>query len=833
MAEGLKNELGLGEPAANAQASAQQGNQFKADFQAQLSKINSDLQYTAAHAEQSAHNSMTTKRQQSIAAYQSALGQIDPTDASKAQSAIDKVLADARALQQQVQTLKQEVEQAFNAWTGREPELDTVADQVREMVDWGHAEADALQQQVESIQSTADLRKWDEAVQALDQLIQELGPIYVEFLRQKEAKTEYESGLPTLESRLADAATCQYASLTAMQEDIVSVEEQMRQAAESQDFVSALAFMSDLNTKLDTYESALAELEEQKQAYETALADLTPRLPTTSSADEALASMETEIAEIQGQMEAAAEAENYEEALRLVTDLGSKVDLYHETVQKRQEYQERVEALLPRIQSVSECEYGQLAELQQGVVDAESLVNSSREAADANDMDTALSQVAEAEGKVDAFEQALEEIEQQRADYEGRWEALQPSVDEALAFTYAPFSAMQASISSKRTEMTNAADQHEYKVALGLLEELNKFTEELFHAIQDEKDRYASEFGAFQSDYDKVFLVAYAYDTLKADRTAIDALKTAADAALEKEDFTTAFAKLKELQTKVTAYNTAAEAEQKQYDDKGAQIEKDLDAAGYLSRDDKAREIVGNLSPEELKHIPTATRIRLMEELKEGVFSDEDKEAVHMLYSVRSMDPEFEALEKQQRRALIESMKSDPEFKEARDNWEHKSEAERLELIQKAVNKTAEAYGVDGVPTVTTRDKAPYEGPNGGIWINNGSYNHGDNEIKINVNTGCTGTGPNDVCPAITNFDDAVELAVHETLHRHQHQLAEGVDDGSIPKDDDRYEQGKLLGLNDDYYVKSKDVGNIYMTQPMETHSRVNEEAIEDAKIGQ
>ena len=43
----------------------------------------------------------------------------------------------------------------------------------------------------------------------------------------------------------------------------------------------------------------------------------------------------------------------------------------------------------------------------------------------------------------------------------------------------------------------------------------------------------------------------------------------------------------------------------------------------------------------------------------------------------------------------------------------------------------------------------------------------------------------------------------------------------------------KALAFNDDYYVKSKDVGDTYLTQPMETHSRVNQEAIEEADIGQ
>src|SRR5437867_3785736 len=96
MGKGLKDQWGVSDPAKV--SSDKQGQQFQASFQKEITAINGDLQYTSANAEASRHDPMAARRDALCTAFQSALGQIDPANPGKAKSAIDKVLAEAKAL---------------------------------------------------------------------------------------------------------------------------------------------------------------------------------------------------------------------------------------------------------------------------------------------------------------------------------------------------------------------------------------------------------------------------------------------------------------------------------------------------------------------------------------------------------------------------------------------------------------------------------------------------------------------------------------------------------------------------------------------------------------
>ena len=75
---------------------------------------------------------------------------------------------------------------------------------------------------------------------------------------------------------------------------------------------------NDLSAKVDAYEAALAELEQQKKEHEAALAALEPWLGNLSQSQFAkLAPMQEEINALKGQMEASAQNEDFAEALEL------------------------------------------------------------------------------------------------------------------------------------------------------------------------------------------------------------------------------------------------------------------------------------------------------------------------------------------------------------------------------------------------------------------------------------------------------------------------------------------------------------------------------------
>src|SRR5262245_39054142 len=100
MGGGLKQQWGVKDPAKP--GSDKQAREFDAAFHKTIGCVNSHLQYTSANAEAARHNPLEARRDALYPAYQSAHGQIDPANPAKAKGAIDKVLADAKALETEV-----------------------------------------------------------------------------------------------------------------------------------------------------------------------------------------------------------------------------------------------------------------------------------------------------------------------------------------------------------------------------------------------------------------------------------------------------------------------------------------------------------------------------------------------------------------------------------------------------------------------------------------------------------------------------------------------------------------------------------------------------------
>jgi len=92
----------------------------------------------------------------------------------------------------------------------------------------------------------------------------------------------------------------------------------------------ALQQANDLGTKADAYTTAVEELTRLKTAYEQALAQVQPKVqaaPNPSPFNK-LAPQQAELASGQQQMESAAQAEEFEQALSQANDLSTKVDAY-------------------------------------------------------------------------------------------------------------------------------------------------------------------------------------------------------------------------------------------------------------------------------------------------------------------------------------------------------------------------------------------------------------------------------------------------------------------------------------------------------------------------
>lgn len=141
------------------------------------------------------------------------------------------------------------------------------------------------------------------------------------------------------------------AKLGALDGEITTLKGQMEAAASSHDYAKALEIANQVSAKADEFQKALAELEKSKQEYESAAKALQPKLPTTCPVNASLAERHSQIMALKGQMEAAANSEDYAKALELAKQLGAKADAYQKAVKETPPSPEKVKEVQDLITS--------------------------------------------------------------------------------------------------------------------------------------------------------------------------------------------------------------------------------------------------------------------------------------------------------------------------------------------------------------------------------------------------------------------------------------------------------------------------------------------------
>lgn len=370
MGEGLKGQWGVGDP--KAAGSDKQSKDFQATFQKELGAINEHLQFTATHAEAAKHDPLAGKRDALTPAFQSALGQIDPANAAKAKGAIDKVLADARALSGEVATFRKDVQKAHDDWQKARPKLDAAVTQIEELEGWEDKEAKNLRAASDAIVKQENDRQYAEAGKALGELEGKVKPVHEEYVKQKEAKEKYELAFDAVEPKLADCETSEFKKLEAKQQDITKTKEEMEKSVEDKNFVAALQSVGTLESLVADYETALAEIEKHKEAYEASLAELGALNVTTPTQKfKKLETMETDIATQRQTMETAATDEDFEladqSAQGLITKIPALETAQAEIEKAKADYEAALVPLEPRLEAAAKCEEGALMDLREEV----------------------------------------------------------------------------------------------------------------------------------------------------------------------------------------------------------------------------------------------------------------------------------------------------------------------------------------------------------------------------------------------------------------------------------------------------------------------------------
>ncbi len=824
---GLKEQWGVKDPAKA--GSDQQAQQFQASFQKEIGCINGHLQYTSANAEAARHAPLEARRDALYPAFQSALGQIDRTDLAKAKGAIDKVLADAKALSGEVAAFRKEAEKACNDWKARQPKYDAAVHQVEELELWPDPKAGTLRALVDGIRSGSNERKFAPACVTLDQLLPKLKPIYDDYLKQKEARPKYEQMLAEQSARLDPLKAAERPSqpMTDKAGEADTALQQAQGKAETKDYVGGCE-------ELKTTKGAIDALEKLAKAPERAkfLADWpTVDELVNSSADTTFKSLEAswqEIVQLRDQAGPAADSGDYTGANKLLVDLKTKVAAcqkkLEELKQQKQAYEEALAALEPRLTGVSQSKFAKMEPLHTELLAVQGQMEA---AAQGDDYVQALKLLQDLSAKVEMVAKGQEELEQQQKEYEDALKDLQPKLSEALESKYPSLAPKLDEISRLKGDMEGAAQKEEFPAATQTAQALGGKVDAFlidYNKLKHAQEDYTKARAALKAKLDDALVSAREFSTLSGARADLISRDSAVESAATAQDFEKALQLVNELAPKVDDYLTKAKAEEDKYSKKGEEITKKLDDAGYFSRDEVARAEVDKLTPDDLKHLPTPIRNRLLAELQDGYFGDDEKEACKKLYSVKTLDPEFEKIDDANRKKMIEKIKNDPAFKEARAKWDTMTEAERVAIMKKAVDYQADAYGIPKteIETYSKDDPTDY-----------GYYNHSDGKLHVNAHDAALKKG---------GFDEAIDTAVHENGHRYQATLIDDLDSGKIKPGDPLYNQAMTFKLNDThkgYYVQPRrgqpatpDTGDEYFTQPQENHSRITGTAVKNAGIG-
>jgi chromosome segregation ATPase len=392
----------------------------------------------------------------------------------------------------------------------------------------------------------------------------ELQSKHDELVQQKQS---YEETLAQVQPRLqaASVSEAQYTSLQPMQQEMATVQTQMESAAQAEDYAQALTQVQDLSTKLDALEQAKAEIDQQKQEYETALAALQPRIDAVSVSDPAYAKIEAqlqEIAQAQTTMDAAAQAGDYDQANTQLQDLSAKVDAYElaktEIDQKKQEYETALATLQPRIDavSVSDPAYVKIEAQLQEIAQAQTTMDA---AAQAGDYDQANTQIQDLSAKVDAYEQAKAEIDQQKQEYETALAALQPRID-AVSVSDPAYTKIEAQVQGSaqaQTTMEASAQAGDYVQANTQLQDLTAKVDAYEQAkteIDQQKLDYETVLAALQPKLPTTCPANAKLSTLDAE---ITTLKGQMEAAATSKDYAKALEVANQVSAKADEFQKA------------------------------------------------------------------------------------------------------------------------------------------------------------------------------------------------------------------------------------------------------------------------------------
>jgi chromosome segregation ATPase len=265
----------------------------------------------------------------------------------------------------------------------------------------------------ETMKQAATAKNYVDALSQLEALKSNVEAFEGKVAELEEKKTKYEAARKDLEPRLAEASKCGFTKGTEEHDQkITDATSKTDAAVAEENYDEALTQAEQLTITVDDKLARVAELEEMKAAYESRYVQVQPRLADASSSDARypdLDAIKLEVTSIQTEMETAAKAEDYEQAVHLIGDLEAKLDELDAAIEaKKKEYETARGQLNDRISKAKACTYKPLEAQRQEIENGLKPID---DAAASGDYPAALQLVKDLGAKVDAFEAARTKID--------------------------------------------------------------------------------------------------------------------------------------------------------------------------------------------------------------------------------------------------------------------------------------------------------------------------------------------------------------------------------------------------------------------------------------
>ena len=448
-----------------------QSQEFRAQFEAALEPVDAAIAYLSSHAADPKTAAVASKREVLLTVYGTALAKVDPADEAKGKPALAKALVGVQSVAAEAGTAQQEAEKFFAEWTTREPELEEAAGEIEEMEEWGYDKVAPLRTQLDAVEGPAEARNFDVASAAADQLLAAMKPVVDDYEKQKAAKEKYDPAYDAQLQRLQKVGTCMHVKLAAERDEIGTAQRDMEANAQAKNYVDALKQLEDLTTQVGTFETALEELERRKAEFDEAWNALKEKLGSTEqSTYKKLVPDQQAIAAAKLPIEAAEQAEDFDQAMPMLKGLDTMVDAFLARRTKLDDEKKAFDKAWDDLQpKLGQLETSTFKKLQPMLDDINKTKGEVDAAAQVEDYENALRMVGDLSNKVDAYLKKAEDTAKQKEAFEQADRELGVLLLDGIDKVSAPSLASPASeLRTTRAEIKPAIEADDYEKALEL-----------------------------------------------------------------------------------------------------------------------------------------------------------------------------------------------------------------------------------------------------------------------------------------------------------------------------------------------------------------------------